>query len=213
MFCKPDIEGILLKGPYPPCVSMAARALLAGYHRYVAYCYNMALLQIIPRTMHLIYRQCALVWFHTGWFYLCNSEIHHWIWGNYTIVNHYQWSRTKLQYRHPNLQKMPLWQKQRETKPWVNNCGILYIEVSKQLRFCRNAFMHLDVWISTIDLYHLLFYTVLCGLTWYDYFFLNKIFIYCPLDATHHPCALEWKHKCFKFAWNIDTRFCRMVCS
>ena len=29
------IEGILPKGPYLPCVSMASRALLAGYHRYV----------------------------------------------------------------------------------------------------------------------------------------------------------------------------------
>ena len=32
---KPDIEGILQKRPYLPCVSMAGRALLAGYHRYV----------------------------------------------------------------------------------------------------------------------------------------------------------------------------------
>ena len=30
-----DIEGILPKGPYLPCVSMAGRALLAGYPRYV----------------------------------------------------------------------------------------------------------------------------------------------------------------------------------
>ena len=29
------IEGILPRGPYRPCVSMAGRALLAGYHRYV----------------------------------------------------------------------------------------------------------------------------------------------------------------------------------
>ena len=29
------IEGILLKGPYLPCVSMAGRALLAGYHRHI----------------------------------------------------------------------------------------------------------------------------------------------------------------------------------
>ena len=31
------IKGILPKGPYLPCVSMAGRALLAGYHWYVAY--------------------------------------------------------------------------------------------------------------------------------------------------------------------------------
>ena len=28
------IDGILPKGPYPPCLRMADRALLAGYHRY-----------------------------------------------------------------------------------------------------------------------------------------------------------------------------------
>ena len=31
-----NIEGILLKGPYPPCLRMADRALLAGYPRYVS---------------------------------------------------------------------------------------------------------------------------------------------------------------------------------
>ena len=30
-----DIDGILPKGPYLPCVSMAGRAFLAGYHWYV----------------------------------------------------------------------------------------------------------------------------------------------------------------------------------
>ena len=29
------IEDILPKGPYPPCLRMADRALLAGYHRYM----------------------------------------------------------------------------------------------------------------------------------------------------------------------------------
>ena len=29
------IDGILPKGPYPPCLRMADRTLLAGYHRYV----------------------------------------------------------------------------------------------------------------------------------------------------------------------------------
>ena len=33
--CVEYIGGILLKGPYLPCVSMAGRALLSGYHRYV----------------------------------------------------------------------------------------------------------------------------------------------------------------------------------
>ena len=31
--CNKHIKGILPKGPYRPCVSMAGRALLAGYHR------------------------------------------------------------------------------------------------------------------------------------------------------------------------------------
>ena len=30
-----NIEGIMPKEPYLPCVSMAGRALLAGYHRYI----------------------------------------------------------------------------------------------------------------------------------------------------------------------------------
>ena len=36
------IEGILPKGPYPPCLRMADRALLAGYPRYesVTFVYN-----------------------------------------------------------------------------------------------------------------------------------------------------------------------------
>ena len=32
-----DFEGILPKGPYLPCVSMAGRAILAGYHRLRVY--------------------------------------------------------------------------------------------------------------------------------------------------------------------------------
>ena len=34
-FCRWHIEGILPKGPYQPCVSMAGRALLAGYPWYL----------------------------------------------------------------------------------------------------------------------------------------------------------------------------------
>ena len=32
--CLAYSDGILPKGPYPPCLHMADRALLAGYHRY-----------------------------------------------------------------------------------------------------------------------------------------------------------------------------------
>ena len=37
---RPQVEGILPKGPYLPCVSMAGRALLAGYHRSGLYWCN-----------------------------------------------------------------------------------------------------------------------------------------------------------------------------
>ena len=43
----PHIEGILPKGPYRPCVSMADRALLVGYHRYMCWWTGSALVQII----------------------------------------------------------------------------------------------------------------------------------------------------------------------
>ena len=32
-----NVDDILLKGPYPPCLRMADRAFLAGYPRYVLY--------------------------------------------------------------------------------------------------------------------------------------------------------------------------------
>ena len=34
-FTRTYIDGILPKGPYPPCLRMADRTLLAGYHRYL----------------------------------------------------------------------------------------------------------------------------------------------------------------------------------
>ena len=37
---SPDYEGILPKGPYPPCLCMADRALLAGYPRLQFYIRN-----------------------------------------------------------------------------------------------------------------------------------------------------------------------------
>ena len=41
------IEGILPKGPYLPCVSMAGRALLAGYHRYVTMQFEVCIFVIL----------------------------------------------------------------------------------------------------------------------------------------------------------------------
>ena len=43
---KPEYEGILPKGPYLPCASMAGRALLAGYHRIQGRCW--------PQNLHII---------------------------------------------------------------------------------------------------------------------------------------------------------------
>ena len=45
---SPYIDGILPKGPYLLCVSMAGRALLTGYHRYIRH----ALPTIIDSTGH-----------------------------------------------------------------------------------------------------------------------------------------------------------------
>ena len=36
--CIVCVDGILPKGPYPPCLRMADRALLAGYHQCVCMC-------------------------------------------------------------------------------------------------------------------------------------------------------------------------------
>ena len=33
--CRPHLDGVLPKGPYPPCLRMADRALLAGYPRFL----------------------------------------------------------------------------------------------------------------------------------------------------------------------------------
>ena len=47
----PHIEGILPKGPYLPCVSMAGRALLAGYHWHI----GIFIIQIRWPHNHLIF--------------------------------------------------------------------------------------------------------------------------------------------------------------
>ena len=55
----PYIEGILLKGPYLSCVSMAGRALLAGYPRIM--CQNTWKTLDKSVTFHLFYTK-ATVW-------------------------------------------------------------------------------------------------------------------------------------------------------
>ena len=37
IYFEGHINGILPKGPHPPCLRMADRALLAGYHRYICH--------------------------------------------------------------------------------------------------------------------------------------------------------------------------------
>ena len=61
------IEGILRKGPYLPCVSMAGRALLAGYHRYEM----VGILQTKITT-------CIPLKLMTGWWHDC--VMHNWWW-------------------------------------------------------------------------------------------------------------------------------------
>ena len=43
---KAHIDGILPKGPYPPCLRMADRALLAGYPRYIRTKHKAFLMQL-----------------------------------------------------------------------------------------------------------------------------------------------------------------------
>ena len=47
-------EGILPKGPYLPCVSMAVRALLAGYHRYV--------INVSLQSFQICFHSCTCPW-------------------------------------------------------------------------------------------------------------------------------------------------------
>ena len=64
-FIKAYIEGILPKGPYLPCVSMAGRALLAGYPRHVNH-YNIS--KVI-----LLYHKHVLYW-QNLWAYMNRSS-------------------------------------------------------------------------------------------------------------------------------------------
>ena len=72
---RQDIEGILPKGPYLPCVSMAGRALLAGYHRYV-----IAIAGVLRKTPTFVWelivmRYCIL----SSEFITSSRYFHHWL--------------------------------------------------------------------------------------------------------------------------------------
>ena len=67
---RQDIEGILPKGPYLPCVSMAGRAILAGYHRYV-----IAIAGVLRKTPTFVMRYCIL----SSEFITLSRYFHHWL--------------------------------------------------------------------------------------------------------------------------------------
>ena len=56
--CTHVTDGILPKGPYPPCLCMADKALLAGYPR----------LWYILQRMHIVLFCCVLLWFYHQFF-------------------------------------------------------------------------------------------------------------------------------------------------
>ena len=49
------IEGILPNGPYPPCLRMADRALLAGYPRYQDIAITSQECPLLPRPLHIAF--------------------------------------------------------------------------------------------------------------------------------------------------------------
>ena len=55
------INGILPKGPYPPCLRMADRALLAGYPRYILYMCENILLKV-QNTVWCHYNVVIFLW-------------------------------------------------------------------------------------------------------------------------------------------------------
>ena len=58
----PDFDGILPKGPYPPCLGMADRALLAGYPRFLSGGYLHAHLECI-----LVFQGKSSIWNSSGY--------------------------------------------------------------------------------------------------------------------------------------------------
>ena len=59
------IEGILPKGPYPPCVSMAGRALLAGCHRYWTFPVKLPLAECLKISLNII-QHWYFMWWHSA---------------------------------------------------------------------------------------------------------------------------------------------------
>ena len=58
-----DMDGILPKGPYPPCLCMPDRALLAGYHRHVQWFSPTQSYHIHPGTHEEDWMQtCLITW-------------------------------------------------------------------------------------------------------------------------------------------------------
>ena len=62
---NPHIDGILPKGPYPPCLRMADRALLAGYPRYINIADNLVDVEI-EEEVHKIHGLTASNYYLNG---------------------------------------------------------------------------------------------------------------------------------------------------
>ena len=64
-----DIEGILPKGPYPPCSRMADRALLAGYPRntHTPMDNVRVMLEYISTCVRTFVTLCVWLWFRSAW--------------------------------------------------------------------------------------------------------------------------------------------------
>ena len=83
-FSLPHNEGILPKGPYLPCVSMAGRALLAGYHRIINPCHVEFILGNIKIYFQLLSFQNSLMAQVTDILFLKEKD----------PFNHYSWSHS-----------------------------------------------------------------------------------------------------------------------
>ena len=83
IFDGAEFEGILPKGPYLPCISMAGRALLAEYHRIILlFAYHSAILNLC-RFLWLMLeeeRNVSITYdkYHDSWWHLqCKEPWHH----------------------------------------------------------------------------------------------------------------------------------------
>ena len=102
---NPCIEGILLKGPYPPCLRMATGALLAGYPRYIGavyWCQQVTRSLIGHDGSHLVRNQ-----YWIGWARHCTVEK---IPVTMETLTPYQWCCATQQVEHDTMHGAVNWQ-------------------------------------------------------------------------------------------------------